>query len=170
MKVFSITIRFDLSTGRLQSSYMDRNARCSMIWKCFHNFITLWYKLLNMIISDCRLGAHQCQSSSNNQLTGCHTQRGTARVERQAQNRWTEMHKTCKTVMKWPQPHTLEWFNATLQWRHNERAGVSNHQPHDCLLNRLFKAQIKENIKASRHWPLCGEFTGHRRILRTKGQ
>ena len=22
----------------------------------------------------------------------------------------------------------------TLQWRHNERYGVSNHQPHDCLL------------------------------------
>ena len=41
-----------------------------------------------------------------------------------------------------------------LQWRHNERGGVSNHQPHDCLLNRLFKAQIKENTKALRHWPL----------------
>ena len=40
----------------------------------------------------------------------------------------------------------------TLEWRHNERDGVSNHQPHDCLLNRLFKAQIKENIKAVRHW------------------
>ena len=23
-------------------------------------------------------------------------------------------------------------------------------------------AQIKENIKAPHHWPLCGEFTGHR--------
>ena len=45
-----------------------------------------------------------------------------------------------------------------LQWRHNERDGVSNHQPHECLLNRLFKAQIKENIKAPRHWPLWEEF------------
>ena len=26
----------------------------------------------------------------------------------------------------------------TLQWRHNGRDGVSNHQHHDCLLNRLF--------------------------------
>ena len=26
-----------------------------------------------------------------------------------------------------------------LQWRHNERDGVSDHQPHDCLLNRLFR-------------------------------
>ena len=24
----------------------------------------------------------------------------------------------------------------------------------------VFQAQIKENIKALRHWPLCGEFTG----------
>ena len=42
----------------------------------------------------------------------------------------------------------------SLQWRHNERDGVSYHQPHDCLLNRLFKAVIKGNIKAPRHW-LC---------------
>ena len=34
-----------------------------------------------------------------------------------------------------------------LQWRHNESFGVSNHQPHDCLLSRLFKAQIKEKSK-----------------------
>ena len=26
----------------------------------------------------------------------------------------------------------------------------------------FIQAQIKENIKAPRHWPLCGEFTGHR--------
>ena len=25
-----------------------------------------------------------------------------------------------------------------------------------------FQVQIKGNIKASRHWPLCGEFTGDR--------
>ena len=49
-------------------------------------------------------------------------------------------------------------FVFTLQWRQNERDGVSNHQPHDCLLNRLL-VQIKENIKAPRRWPLCGEFT-----------
>ena len=30
--------------------------------------------------------------------------------------------------------------------------------------------EIKENIKAPRHWPSCGEFTGHRWISRTKGQ
>ena len=30
--------------------------------------------------------------------------------------------------------------------------------------------QIKKNIKAPRHWPLCGEFTGDRWIPRTNGQ
>ena len=32
------------------------------------------------------------------------------------------------------------------------------------------EAQVKENIKAPRYWPLCGEFTGDRRIPRTNGQ
>ena len=41
--------------------------------------------------------------------------------------------------------------------------------------SRLFtqpfiQMQIKENIKALRHWPLCGEFTGDRWIPRTNGQ
>ena len=34
-----------------------------------------------------------------------------------------------------------------LQWRHNERDGVSNHQPHDCLLNRLFRRRSKKISK-----------------------
>ena len=37
--------------------------------------------------------------------------------------------------------------NITLQWRHNERNGVSNHQPHDCLLNRLFGCRSKKTSK-----------------------
>ena len=31
----------------------------------------------------------------------------------------------------------------TLQWRHNERDGVSNHQRHHCLLTRLFRHRSK---------------------------
>ena len=33
------------------------------------------------------------------------------------------------------------------QWRHNERDGVSNHQPHDCLLKRLFRHLWKKTSK-----------------------
>ena len=32
-------------------------------------------------------------------------------------------------------------------WRHNERDGLSNHQPHDCLLNRLFRRRSKKTPK-----------------------
>ena len=35
----------------------------------------------------------------------------------------------------------------TLQWRHNGRDGVSNHQPHDCLLNRLFRRRSKKTTQ-----------------------
>ena len=31
-----------------------------------------------------------------------------------------------------------------LQWRHNGRDSVSNHQPHHCLLNRLFRRKSKK--------------------------
>ena len=58
----------------------------------------------------------------------------------------------------------------TLQWRHNGRDGVSNHQPHNCLLNRVLRNRWKKTIKAPRHWLLWGEFIGHRWIPLTKGQ
>ena len=35
----------------------------------------------------------------------------------------------------------------TLRWRHNDHAGVSNHQPHGCLLNRLFRRTSKKTSK-----------------------
>ena len=38
-------------------------------------------------------------------------------------------------------------FVISLQWRHNELDGVSNHQPHDCLLNRLFRRRSKKTSK-----------------------
>ena len=41
-----------------------------------------------------------------------------------------------------------EWRGIlALQWRHNERDGVYNHQPHDCLLNRLFRHRSKKTSK-----------------------
>ena len=34
-----------------------------------------------------------------------------------------------------------------LQWRHNGSDNVSNHKPHDCLLNRLFRRRSKKTSK-----------------------
>ena len=47
-------------------------------------------------------------------------------------------------------PGAFSFIGSTLQWRHNERDGVSNHQPHDCLLNRFWAAdQRKHQSSAS---------------------
>ena len=34
-----------------------------------------------------------------------------------------------------------------LRWRHNGRDSISNHQPHDCLLNLLFRCRSKKTSK-----------------------
>ena len=38
-------------------------------------------------------------------------------------------------------------WNMTLQWCHKERDGISNHQPHDCLLHHLFMRRSKKTSK-----------------------
>ena len=56
----------------------------------------------------------------------------------------------------------------TLQWRHNGRNGISNHQPHDCLLNRLFGHRSKKTSKlrvtslCEGNSPVTGEFPAQR--------
>ena len=35
----------------------------------------------------------------------------------------------------------------SLHWRHNDHDGVSNHQPHGCLFNRLFRRRSKKTSK-----------------------
>ena len=42
----------------------------------------------------------------------------------------------------YPQKYTY-----ILLWRHNRRDGVSNYQPHDCLLNRLFRRRSNKTSK-----------------------
>ena len=64
--------------------------------------------------------------------------------------------KICLTTIS---PKVLVWWRIaskkarkadilyTLRWRHNDHAGVSNHQPHGCLLNRLFRHRSKKTSK-----------------------
>ena len=37
-----------------------------------------------------------------------------------------------------------------LHWRHTGHDGISNHQPHDCLLNRLFRRRSTQTKQASK--------------------
>ena len=57
-----------------------------------------------------------------------------------------------------------DYLKIVLQWRHNGRDGVSNHQPHDCLLNRLFGRRSKKTSRlcvtglCAGNSPVTGEF------------
>ena len=61
-----------------------------------------------------------------------------------------------------------EWY--TLQWHHNEHDGISNHQPHHCLLNCLFRCRSKKSSKLRvtglcvGNSPVTGEFPTHRPV------
>ena len=60
------------------------------------------------------------------------------------------------------------WKTNSLHWRHNERDRVSNHQPHDCLFNRLFGHRSKKTSKlpvtdlCEGNSPVTGEFSAQR--------
>ena len=68
-------------------------------------------------------------------------------------------------------PKHLE-YGLTLQWRHNERDGVSNHQPHDFLLNHLFRHRWKNTWKlrvtglCAGNSPGTDEFPAQRAVTR----
>ena len=63
-----------------------------------------------------------------------------------------------------------------LQWRHNEHDGLSNHLPHDCLLNRLFRRRSKKTSKlrvtglCAGNSPVTGEFLAQGPVTRKKFQ
>ena len=56
----------------------------------------------------------------------------------------------------------------SLQWRHNERNGISNHQLYDCLLNCLFRRRSTKKCKlrvtglCKGNSPVTGEFPAQR--------
>ena len=72
------------------------------------------------------------------------------------------------TILSRPQcVSTKIWASLrTLQWRHNERHGVSNHQPHNCLLNRLFMRRSKKTSKPR----VTGQCEGNSPVIRKSPQ
>ena len=52
------------------------------------------------------------------------------------------------------------WYFRALQWRHNGQDGVSNHQPYDCLLSRLFGRKSKKTSKL----PVTGLCEGNSQV------
>ena len=63
-------------------------------------------------------------------------------------------------VCTWP-VMLKSFFLQILHWRHNDHGGVSNHQPHGCLLNRLFRYRSKKTSKP-RVTGLCAGNSPHK--------
>ena len=59
-------------------------------------------------------------------------------------------------------------MRVALRWRQNERDAALNHQPHDCLLNHLFRHRSKKTAKlrvtglCAGDSPMTGEFPAQR--------
>ena len=79
--------------------------------------------------------------------------------------KWTDDSKQCTlTCLERYKAQSYQFCRKSLRWRHNGRDGVSNHQPRDCLLNRLFVRKSKKTSKLCvnglcvRNSPGTGEF------------
>ena len=78
------------------------------------------------------------------------------------------IHLVCPFVKVVISLYISSIVHMSLQWRHNELTGVSNHLPHDCLLNRLFRSRSKKHeISASvtfvwgiHRWPVNSPHKG----------
>ena len=55
--------------------------------------------------------------------------------------------KSISSALAWYQILLLQTIEITLLWRHNGCYGVWNHQPQDCLPNRLFRCSWKKTSK-----------------------
>ena len=55
----------------------------------------------------------------------------------------------CLRKSSWSQELNTLHAKISSQWRHNEWDGVSNHQPHDCLLRHFFRLRSKKTAKLS---------------------
>ena len=75
--------------------------------------------------------------------------------------RWTLF---CRTYITWNGACGSFTQGSSSQWRHNGRDSVSNHQPHDCIANRLFRRRSMKTSKlrvtgfCAVNSPVTGEF------------
>ena len=117
-------------------------------------------------------------------LSSCDFHVSTLNVENSSKHRYiikTRTHRRCKPDLQqydcvyiyiyihiYAKLRNIIWYKSamlymmmdTLRWRHNGRDSVSNHQPHDCLLNRLFRRRWKKTSKLCVTGLCAGNSTG----------
>ena len=101
---------------------------------------------------------------ADSRLAPCHRETS---LQSNAVSYWLSANIISPAVVCWSKICSYRAL-CTLQWRHNELAGVSIHQPHDCLLNRLFTRRSKKTSKlrvtglCAGNSPVTGEFPAQR--------
>ena len=80
---------------------------------------------------------------------------------------WYDLLFESNDVSASPSMQSRHLISNALQWRHDGGLKSLDSPVFD---QPCIQPQIKENIKAPRHWPLCGEFPGDRWIPCTNGQ
>ena len=116
-----------------------------------HNFVT--FKLLMCISSKIAGDSHHAFSAIQ--------ENGLAK-----RSTWGEVWNVCWVTIHWSTPDSwhCHYICKSLQWRHNERDGVSNHRGLDCLVRRLFRRRSKKSSKLRvtglcvGNSPVTGEF------------
>ena len=75
-------------------------------------------------------------------------------------DRWKTKTDHMAIVKQGTTNQCINYLVRTLPWRHNGHHGVSYHQPHDCLLNRLFRRRSKKISKPRVTGPCVGNSPG----------
>ena len=105
---------------------------------------------------NCFLHLHkhvQCEYNASSQATlvkmhACYPY-GIAHINALVQDCRNSIANTLELLSSCTKPpiYAQHMKEPTLQWRHNGHDGVSNHQPHQCLLNRFFGRRSKKTSK-----------------------
>ena len=66
-------------------------------------------------------------------------------LQHNAVSHWLDAHRMIPVLDMTAYEVFYGWYS--FQWRHNGRDSVWNHQPHDSLLNRLFRRRSKKTSK-----------------------
>ena len=107
----------------------------------------------NHILQNLRIRVYEAMSNMHIRASAYHKPVKHARISTVAPS---------TTIVSW---RKYSSGSVSLQWRHDRRDSVSNHQPHDCLLNRLFRRRSKKTSKlrvtglCTGNSPVTGEFS-----------
>ena len=141
-------IVMDESSTKLPMVHSTPDEICTT---CTRHYCALYARVISWFVVDLyKTFTHICCFIGNRESYDCFS---SGKITRKS------MGKSISIYTLWPRQNGRH-----LQWRHKGPDGVSSHQPHDCLLNRLFRRRSKKTSKLrvtrlyAGNSPVTGEF------------